>query len=413
MKKTITRAAGALLLTATLATAQTTVCEDFEGGSNPGWTAGPFGAPVTYEVAGGNPNGRLNALDNGNNPEWYSPSSGIYTSNYRDQGLSKISVDLREETGNQFTLWIVLVHDPDPMVSFDESFAYTVNNAGALSPPAGGGWFTYEFDVPSTSTTAPTNGGLGNPGDWGFFGTSVTGTNDDKWNFYMTGGTTSVSFHVANNPVFGFDLLGIPWDYSIDNVCFTLDIVGTDVCNGDGGDGLGCTDCPCANNAPSGTIGGCLNSAGTSSRIAVSGNPSVSLPAGDTTDLRFTMSGGPATATSVLLSGDAVAPTNMANPCFGLNSGAQAADRDGLRCAVSNVLRHGNRQTNASGEIMDPTGPSRVWGGEAQPNDGIAGQGGFVSGQTRYYQVIHRDSALSICLTGLNSSQAVGVTFLP
>ena len=103
----------------------------------------------------------------------------------------------------------------------------------------------------------------------------------------------------------------------------------------------------------------------------------------------------------------------MANPCFGLGTGSQAFDRDGLRCAVQSVLRHGNRQTNASGEIMDSTGPSRVWGGEAQPNAGIAGAAGFLPGQVRYFQVTHRDDPMAVCMRGLNTSQAVEVTFVP
>ena len=53
-----------------------------------------------------------------------------------------------------------------------------------------------------------------------------------------------------------------------------------DQCNGDGGDQMGCTDCPCTNNAPQGTIGGCLNSAGTASRLIGTGDPSLSLPSG-------------------------------------------------------------------------------------------------------------------------------------
>ena len=196
-----------------------------------------------------------------------------------------------------------------------------------------------------------------------------------------------------------------------------LTTCGTDpfpsLCNGDGGDQMGCTDCPCGNNAAAGTVGGCINSAGTSTRISAGGDPSVSLPSGDSTDLRFTLSGAPPTSTCVLLSGAAVAPTNMANPCFGSNSGALSVDRDGLRCAVQSLLRHGNRQSNASGEIMDSTGPNRVWGGEAQPTDGIAGQSGFVSGQTRIFQVTHRDDAAAVCMRGLNTSQAVSVKFTP
>ncbi len=104
---------------------------------------------------------------------------------------------------------------------------------------------------------------------------------------------------------------------------------GVDQCNGDSGDGAGCTNCPCLNNAPLGTIGGCLNSSGGSARLTASGSPSLSLPPGSVSDLRFGMQGATPSAFSVLLSGDAVAPTNVANPCFGQNSGIQAISFDG------------------------------------------------------------------------------------
>ena len=103
----------------------------------------------------------------------------------------------------------------------------------------------------------------------------------------------------------------------------------------------------------------------------------------------------------------------MANTCFGLDSGTQVIDRDGLRCAVMNLKRHGGRSANAMGEVMDASGPSRVWGGEAQPNAGLAVQGGFVAGQTRYFQVTHRDDPLLGCMRGLNTSQAIEVVFTP
>lgn len=196
-----------------------------------------------------------------------------------------------------------------------------------------------------------------------------------------------------------------------------VDFVFVSHCRGDGGDQMGCTDCPCSNNAVMGTIGGCLNSSGNASQLGASGSTSVSLPAGDLSDLRISLSGTPANALCVLMSGGGVAPLNMANPCFGLGTGLQAADRDGLRCVVGgpgqSVLRHGGRQSNFSGEVMDSSGPSRVWGGEAQPNAGIAGQAGFAAGQLRYFQVTHRDDALQVCMRGLNTSQALEVTFTP
>ncbi len=185
----------------------------------------------------------------------------------------------------------------------------------------------------------------------------------------------------------------------------------TSYCTGDGGDQLGCTNCPCMNNAPVGTNGGCLNSAVTSARLSASGDPSVSLPASITTDLRFALHLAPPSAFCILNSGDALAPTNVANPCFGLGSGAQAMQFDGLRCAVVNTRRHGGRSADGSGNVGLTNNP---WGGEGAPGVGLAVQGsGFVAGQTRYFQVVHRDDPLSSCMRGLNTSQASEVTFTP
>jgi len=182
-----------------------------------------------------------------------------------------------------------------------------------------------------------------------------------------------------------------------------------ELCNGDGGVSPGCTDCPCTNNAPTGTVGGCLNSAGTSARLLASGDPSASLTAGITTDLRFGLEGAPPNAFCILNSGSAVAPQGLANPCFGLNSGAQALAFDGLRCAVQGTRRHGGRSADGLGRVGVTNNP---WGGEGGPPVGIAQAGaGFVAGQTRYFQVINRDDALLSCMRGLNTSQAVRVIF--
>lgn len=191
----------------------------------------------------------------------------------------------------------------------------------------------------------------------------------------------------------------------------TSDDPSTSLCSGDGGDQLGCTDCPCANNAPIGTIGGCLNSAATSPRLLASGDPSVTLGAGLTTDLRFGASGLPPIAFSILNSGDSIAPQNMSNPCFGLDSGATSAFYDGLRCAVGNTRRHGGRSSDSMGDIGLTNNP---WGGEGGPPAGIAASaGGFSAGQTRNFQLIHRDDPLLGCQRGLNTSQAAAVTFTP
>ena len=172
-----------------------------------------------------------------------------------------------------------------------------------------------------------------------------------------------------------------------------------ELCNGDGGDQMGCSDCPCNNNAPAGTTGGCLNSAGTSTRLTPSGSGDLGLA-----DLRFEASGAPPNNSAVLTSGNALAPANMANMCFGLNSGIQAVQLDGLRCVVQGVLRHGVRPSDANGDIGVTT---NGWG---TPN-GFFNFSAFTAGSTKHFQIIHRDDMGAVCMRGQNTSQAVSVEF--
>lgn len=182
------------------------------------------------------------------------------------------------------------------------------------------------------------------------------------------------------------------------------------LCNGDGGNQLGCTDCPCGNDAPVGTVGGCINSFSTSARLAAVGSASVSLSPGSTNDLRISVTDAPPTSFCRLVSGNAVAPGGMANPCFGLDTGVQSVHFDGLRCAISGILRHGGRSADANGEVG---ARGDAWGGEGAPGIGLAGQHGFAAGQTRYFQAVNRDFPNLSCMTGLNTTQAIEVTFAP
>ncbi len=194
--------------------------------------------------------------------------------------------------------------------------------------------------------------------------------------------------------------------YTFAPVTFTI----TDLCNGDGGDQMGCIDCPCMNEAPVGTIGGCLNSSLTAARIEVTGSTSVSLPLGSAADLRFSLSGGPPTGVCRLTSGSAIAPSNPANPCFGIQSGQRSTFFDGLRCAIDGIVRHGIRVIDSNGEIGAAGDP---WGGEGLPPSGIAQLSGFVAGHNRYFQALYRDYPNLTCMTGQNTSQAVRVVFTP
>ncbi|MEM7518638.1 MAG: hypothetical protein AAF368_17160, partial [Planctomycetota bacterium] len=235
----------------------------------------------------------------------------------------------------------------------------------------------------------------------------------------IDGGTVILAAHREDSNAVGVD--GDPFNNSASDTgaayVFDLDLPLSqfcgfpDHCNGDGGDQAGCSDCACSNNAAPGTIGGCLNSNASSARLLASGDPSISLPASSTTDLRFALEGAMPSVFSALFSGSSLAPVSPSQPCFGLNSGALSPAFDGLRCASLSVLRHGNRGTDTDGRVGFTNSP---WGGEGNPVDGIAQAGsGFAAGQVRYFQVVYRDDPALSCMTGLNTTQAVEVTFVP
>ena len=179
-------------------------------------------------------------------------------------------------------------------------------------------------------------------------------------------------------------------------------------CFGDGGDQMGCTPCPCGNESAIGAGTGCQNSSGVGAELLPSGSASVT--AMDPDDLRFEMAGGTPSSFAVLTSGNAIAPGNAMNPCFGMDSGVQSAVLDGLRCAVQSTQRHGGRPVAADGTVGVST---NGWGGASGPPTGLADQGGFTAGQTRHYQVFYRELPGQVCLTEQNTTQAVTVTFEP
>lgn len=167
-----------------------------------------------------------------------------------------------------------------------------------------------------------------------------------------------------------------------------------ELCLGDGGVQPGCTDCPCGNDAPAGTIGGCLNEAGTSARILRTGTASVGADS-----LVVSVQGGNPQTFGVLASGDNALP--VAGPCP-VGSGVQSPSvMDGLRCIGGNFQRHGARGFNASGANVFPWGPGLVSGA------------GFSVGQTRSFQIFYRANVGAGCGTGQNTTNAFTVTVEP
>jgi len=208
------------------------------------------------------------------------------------------------------------------------------------------------------------------------------------------GATTWNYVHVA---------LGLNWVFKARRYPET--VTGVSYCYGDGGAEPGCTSCPCSNDATPGTHGGCLNSAGSSAQLLASGLPSMS---GDT--LRFEAQGGNPSSFSVLASADNRLPNNSGNGCFGLDSGVQSVDHDGLRCVGGGFRRHGCRAFDANGAIGTT---NAGWGGTDAPAIGLIARGAFSAGQTRNYQLFYRENGALGCGTGLNTTNAVGLTFLP
>lgn len=194
-----------------------------------------------------------------------------------------------------------------------------------------------------------------------------------------------------------FDQLSNPFPIDVDidtGICGPILPPIVSSCFGDGGTSPGCTSCPCNNDAPSGSAGGCENSSGTWGILFASGTQSVS---NDT--LRFDILGASTNTFAILSSADNALP-NVGAPCPS-GSGIQSTVLDGLRCIGGNLLRHGTRATNGLG--------SSSWGPPGAPNGGILAASGFVPGQVRHFQVFYRDLDTAGCGTGQNTTNALTV----
>ena len=174
---------------------------------------------------------------------------------------------------------------------------------------------------------------------------------------------------------------------------------GTSFCFGDGGDQMGCVDCPCNNNAPVGSLTGCLNGVGTGAALVFAGEPSVGA---DTLEVGFT--GANPSTFGVLVSGGARLPgPNSACP---VGTGISTGFFDGLRCIGAGAIRHGARSTGATGAR------DSAWS-TADQNGGIVAFGGYSAGQTRHFMLVYREFSSLVCMTGQNTSNGYTLQFTP
>lgn len=170
-------------------------------------------------------------------------------------------------------------------------------------------------------------------------------------------------------------------------------------CFGDGDtDSPGCTPCPCGNDAPPGTRGGCLNAQGRSAMLQAFGEARIGADS-----LRFELIDGSPTSFALLVSAMNILPANPADPCSEFEAGVFSPVFDGVRCIGGGLIRHGTRVTDASGFVGPGTGD---W-------SGVLTASGFAAGQVRRFQVVYRTDLLGACGSGQNTTQGLEFTLRP
>ena len=163
-------------------------------------------------------------------------------------------------------------------------------------------------------------------------------------------------------------------------------------------DTTGCTLCPCNNDAPPGTCGGCLNANGTSARLLSFGDASLAAD-----ELRFELENATPSTFALLVSADNQLP--QMGPCPP-GSGIAPPELQGLRCVGGNLVRHGTRAIAADGSAGMTT-PG--WGAPDGPAQGLLLQGSFTAGQVRHFQIFYRDEQRGCGLEDVNTTDAVTV----
>jgi hypothetical protein len=341
-----------------------TQVETFTGGTNQGgWTFGP--ANEVIETSGGDPGAYLHEpLINTFGPEPHTALGGssFFTGDYRAKRVESLGVDVIVFSAQFFTsppLTLLLANDNGtPFDTSDDCFVYLV---GPTVASPGHGWVSYEFPIPSQSTTLPPR--------WATW--NACSTPDASWNNVI--GHVSYVLLMYGQPGF-FYPVG-PWNTGIDNPRITSEL-GTAYCFGDGSG----TACPCNNGAARGQ--GCANSTGRGASIDADGSPSIAAD-----DLALIASDMPPHAGVLLFQG-----TRR------VHGGAGTVFGDGLRCATGVVKRFPVQSADASG--------AATWG------PGLAAFGGWTAGLTENFQALYRSSG-GPCGSGFNLSSARSVAFIP
>jgi Tol biopolymer transport system component len=207
--------------------------------------------------------------------------------------------------------------------------------------------------------------------------TSGTGGNARSFNPVLTGDGRFVVFGSNSSNLVGNDTNGVPDVFLRDRglpggggYCF--------------GDGTG-TACPCGNASAPGSGAGCMNSLGTSGRLAATGSASIS------SDTLVLHGSGMSNSSALYFQGSA-----------STSGGAGAVFGDGLRCASGTVVRLGTK-LNAGGASQYP----------GAGNASISVKGMCAAGNTRDYQAWYRNAGAFCTPSTFNLTNGVLVQWLP
>ena len=183
------------------------VVDDFENGTNYGnWVASQW----TIESTGGNPGGWFHAHERRGEPtfQFLPDPSNVFAGDYASEGVTGLTVDLRADAGfNQ--------EDPEGRgttlrLDWTDNGQYVTGieawYTGDLVPTIGGGWQSYFYPIPATSTTIPAG--------WTIFEGDGTPGTDADWQYLMR----HIDQVVIQYGEMGYAFPIRLWDIGMDNV---------------------------------------------------------------------------------------------------------------------------------------------------------------------------------------------------
>ncbi len=205
--------AAALMTTSAIAD---TFVESFTGGSNTGsWTY--YAPDEVIESAGGNPGAFLHAW----NMDTFAPRpqtawgvQSIFTGDYRARNVTSLGIDLIlfhvDFSADERPLSLILVHDNFTPGDFSDDYgAYFLGPEDV--PLVGEGWKSFDFDVPSQSSTLPAG--------WRFIVFGENAPADPQWVDVVSHVSQVMFFYGNPEDFFIFQM----WDVGMDNPRITED----------------------------------------------------------------------------------------------------------------------------------------------------------------------------------------------